>query len=188
MISGESQSSLCSALSSPVFQIAGCRGIIPLLGEFEGATPPQGFEAFTPLRGHIKERRRLFPHLTLLERRPPQGCGGERGAKPPARRGRAKTGARHLPDLLAVFTPSLRGASVGSVGWVKRSATHRWASKSLPVVGYLSITFFCHFQETRLPSVSFAQAPAFPSPAKRGRGKQALVRRKTLFPRNDGEM
>jgi hypothetical protein len=26
----------------PASQIAGCRGIIPLLGEFEGATPPQG--------------------------------------------------------------------------------------------------------------------------------------------------
>jgi hypothetical protein len=27
----------------PASQIAGCRGIIPLLGELEGATPPQGF-------------------------------------------------------------------------------------------------------------------------------------------------
>jgi hypothetical protein len=26
----------------PASKIAGCRGIIPLLGEFEGATPPQG--------------------------------------------------------------------------------------------------------------------------------------------------
>jgi hypothetical protein len=28
----------------PASKIAGCRGIIPLLGEFEGATPPQGLE------------------------------------------------------------------------------------------------------------------------------------------------
>jgi hypothetical protein len=44
------------------FQIAGCRGLIPLLGEFEGATPPQGFEgfkAFTPLRGHMKAHKSL---------------------------------------------------------------------------------------------------------------------------------
>jgi hypothetical protein len=27
-----------------VFQIEGCRGSFPLLGEFEGATPPQGFD------------------------------------------------------------------------------------------------------------------------------------------------
>jgi hypothetical protein len=26
----------------PASKIVGCRGIIPLLGEFEGATPPQG--------------------------------------------------------------------------------------------------------------------------------------------------
>jgi hypothetical protein len=94
-------------------QIAGCRGIIPLLGEFEGATPPQGFKGFTPLRGHVKEHRRSSPHSLLPERRPPQGCGGERGAKPPARRVGAKIEVRRSTPETALETPET--ASRGSV-------------------------------------------------------------------------
>jgi hypothetical protein len=66
----------------PASKIAGCRGIIPLLGEFEGATPPQGFKGFTPLRGHIKEHKSLPSASRCQSAGPRRGVGGKGGLAP----------------------------------------------------------------------------------------------------------
>jgi hypothetical protein len=52
--------------------IAGCRGIIPLPGAFEGAAPPQGFDFQTSRREHNKERGRLFSRRLSVGRRSSQ--------------------------------------------------------------------------------------------------------------------
>jgi hypothetical protein len=60
----------------PASKIAGCRGIIPLLGEFEGASPLKvlRFQGFIPLLGAHKGAQEIPLRQPLPERRPTQGC------------------------------------------------------------------------------------------------------------------